>query len=131
MTDGVALGLNRRSGQRPIEPTFKTTPQTLGHALVTWFDSPMPAQPMSSADPRAFVVLSIYGSPGVYAMLVGSGLSAAGIHTDCEITVGLVRRVAALRRKTNLENLDAWYRQWFGHGGLMLGGRPYLPKYVT
>jgi hypothetical protein len=48
-----------------------------------------------NVDPLTQLAFSIYESKGVYALLLGSGLSrSAGIPTGWEITLDLVRRVA-------------------------------------
>jgi hypothetical protein len=52
---------------------------------------------MLDLDPFDALALSLHHSPGVYAILVGSGLShAAGIPTGWEITLNLVSRLATL-----------------------------------
>lgn len=49
-----------------------------------------------AGDPLTQLAFSIYENKGAYALLVGSGLSrAAEIPTGWEITLDLVRRVAA------------------------------------
>ncbi|MCY4012138.1 MAG: SIR2 family protein [Gammaproteobacteria bacterium] len=74
----------------------------------------MATQTSPAADPSAMLAFSVYGSPGVYALLVGSGLSsAAGIPTGWDITLDLVRRVAALRGETDHADWADWYRQAF------------------
>lgn len=57
------------------------------------------------------LALSLHHSPGVHAILVGSGLSrAAGIPTGWEITLDLIRRLAALDDVTEHEDWAKWYR---------------------
>lgn len=57
------------------------------------------------------LALSLHHSPGVHAILVGSGLSrAAGIPTGWEITLNLIGRLAALAGVTESEDWVAWYR---------------------
>ena len=57
------------------------------------------------------LALSLHHSPGVHAILVGSGLSrAAGIPTGWEITLNLIGRLAALDGVTESEDWAAWYR---------------------
>jgi SIR2-like domain len=57
------------------------------------------------------VALSLHHSPGVHAILVGSGLSrAAGIPTGWEITIDLIRRLAALGGVTEHNDWVQWYR---------------------
>jgi hypothetical protein len=48
-------------------------------------------------DPLVSLAHAVYSSKGVYAVLLGSGLSrAAGIPTGWEITLELIRRVAVV-----------------------------------
>ena len=57
------------------------------------------------------LALSLHHSPGVHAILVGSGLSrAAGIPTGWEITVELIRHLAALDGVSEHDDWAAWYR---------------------
>jgi len=61
------------------------------------------------------LALSLHHSPGVHAILVGSGLSrAAGIPTGWEITIDLIRRLAALDGVTEHDNWAKWYCDKFG-----------------
>ncbi|MDE0480906.1 MAG: hypothetical protein OXI13_14930, partial [Gammaproteobacteria bacterium] len=61
------------------------------------------------------LAFSIYENPGVYALLLGSGLSrAAGIPTGWEITLDLIRRVALAQGETDQSDWAAWYREKFG-----------------
>lgn len=54
----------------------------------------------------------MYENPGVYALLIGSGLSrAAGIPTGWEITLDLIRRVALLHGEGEQPDWVAWYRE--------------------
>ncbi|WP_445501045.1 SIR2 family protein [Microvirga sp. G4-2] len=67
---------------------------------------------MPSPELKAFdaLALSLHHSPGVYALLVGSGLSrSAGIATGWEITVDLIRRLAALDGVLEHPDWAAWY----------------------
>ena len=76
--------------------------------------------PMLTNDHLTRLSFSIYENRGVYAFLVGSGLSrAAEILTGWEITVDLIRRVA--RKQSEEEQPDwaacdwaAWYRKKTG-----------------
>ena len=66
---------------------------------------------MIELPPFDALALSLHHSPGVHAILVGSGLSrAAGIPTGWEITLDLIRRLAALDGVTEHEDWAAWYR---------------------
>lgn len=70
---------------------------------------------MIDLPPFDALALSLHHSPGVHAILVGSGLSrAAGIPTGWEITLDLVRRLAALDGLTEYEDWPKWYRDKYG-----------------
>lgn len=67
-----------------------------------------------SVDALTRIAFSIYGSPGVYALLVGSGLSrGAGIPTGWEVTLDLVRRLAIAQGENPQPDWAAWYRAKF------------------
>ena len=69
---------------------------------------------MIDLPPFDALALSLH-SPGVHAILVGSGLSrAAGIPTGWEITVDLIRRLAALDGVTEHDHWVQWYRDKHG-----------------
>jgi len=66
-------------------------------------------------DPLHSLAFSIYENPGVYCVLLGSGVSrAAEIPTGWEITLDLIRRIAALRGVTGEPDWAAWYKATFG-----------------
>ncbi len=66
-------------------------------------------------DPVHSLAFSIQANRGVYAVLVGSGISrAAKIPTGWEITLDLVRKLAALQSDTAEPDPEAWYREKFG-----------------
>jgi len=74
--------------------------------------------PTDGIDPRVALASSIHASPGVYALLVGSGVSrAAGIPTGYEVVESLAARVATLEGLV-LEQLSQTSIQWFAttHG---------------
>ena len=55
---------------------------------------------------------SIYENPGVYALLIGSGVSrAAEVPTGWEITLDLIRRVALAEGEEKQTDWAAWYRE--------------------
>ena len=55
---------------------------------------------------------SIYENPGVYALLIGSGVSrAAEVPTGWEITLDLIRRVALAQGEKEQTDWVAWYRE--------------------
>ena len=65
-------------------------------------------------DPVHSLAFSIQANRGVYAVLVGSGISrAAKIPTGWEITLDLVRKLAALQGDTAEPDPEAWYREKF------------------
>lgn len=67
-----------------------------------------------SADALTPLAFAVYGNPGVYALLLGSGLSrAAGIPTGWEITLDLIRRVAVAQGEADQPDWAAWYRGKF------------------
>ena len=61
------------------------------------------------------LAFSIHENRGVYALVVGSGLSrAAGIPTGWEITLDLIRRVARGQEVAEQDDWAGWYRGRFG-----------------
>lgn len=66
-------------------------------------------------DPAHSLAFSIQVNPGVYAVLLGSGVSrTVKIHTPWETTLGLIRRLAAIYEETTGADLEHWYRDKFG-----------------
>ena len=66
------------------------------------------------ADPITRLAFSIYGSPGVYVLLVGSGLSrAAEIPTGWEVTLDLIRLQALAQGESDQPDWATWYRKKF------------------
>jgi hypothetical protein len=65
--------------------------------------------------PEVKLALSIYDQPGVYALLLGSGISrSAGIPTGWEITLDLIKRVSVLYGETLHTDYYRWYIEKFG-----------------
>ena len=65
-------------------------------------------------DPIHSLAFSIQATPGVYAVLVGSGVSrAAGIPTGWEVTLDLIRKLAELRGETCDPDPEHWYKKKF------------------
>ena len=65
---------------------------------------------MFELEPFDALALSLHHSPGTCALLLGSGLSrAAGIPTGWEITLDLIRRLAAVNGTTEHVNWEAWF----------------------
>ena len=60
------------------------------------------------------LAFSIQANPGVYAVLIGSGVSrAANIHTGWEITLDLIRQLTELDEEKNDLDPVSWYQQKF------------------
>ena len=69
---------------------------------------------MTMIDPIHSLAFSIQANRGVYAVLVGSGVSrAAKIPTGWEITLDLIRKLAKLHGETSDPNPEHWYRKKF------------------
>jgi hypothetical protein len=65
-------------------------------------------------DPIHSLSFSIQANPGVYAVLIGSGISrAAQIPTGWEITLELIRKVALLRGEDCEPSPEEWHRKTF------------------
>ena len=66
-------------------------------------------------DPTLALAFAIHSNKGVFALLVGSGLSrSAGVMTGWEIVLDLIRRLAALTNEDCEPDPAAWYRRRFG-----------------
>src|SRR3981081_503142 len=66
-------------------------------------------------DPLTQLAFSMFENKGVYALLLGSGLSrAAEIPTGWEITLDLVRRIALGQRVEDQTDWAEWYRKTAG-----------------
>ncbi|MCK4226021.1 SIR2 family protein [candidate division WOR-3 bacterium] len=65
---------------------------------------------MTNEDKMIQLAFSIYSNPGVYAILIGSGVSrAAGIPTGWEIMLDLIRKIGAVSGEKEIENPEKWY----------------------
>ncbi len=65
-------------------------------------------------DPIDSLAFSIQSNPGVYALLLGSGVSrAAGIPTGWEITLDLVQRLAGPQKEKCKPDPEQWYLNKF------------------
>lgn len=70
---------------------------------------------MLSDDPLTQLAFSVYENKGVFALLLGSGLSrAADIPTGWEITVDLIRRIAKAQGIDDQADWAQWYREKTG-----------------
>ena len=66
-------------------------------------------------DPSTSLAFSVYGNKGVYALLLGSGVSrAAGVPTGWEVGLDLIRMMAHVMGEDPEPEADAWYRGKFG-----------------
>jgi len=66
-------------------------------------------------EPALKLAISLHTNPGVYALLLGSGISrAAGIPTGWEIVLDLIRKVAAALGEEPQPDPETWYHQRFG-----------------
>jgi hypothetical protein len=66
-------------------------------------------------EPVLKLAMSMHTNPGVYALLIGSGVSgAAGIPTGWGIVLDLICKVAAKRDEELPSNPETWYKQHFG-----------------
>jgi SIR2-like domain len=63
-------------------------------------------------DQMVSLAASVQASPGVYALLLGSGISrSAGVPTGWEVQLDLIRRVAAVRGEDPGPDPAVWYRE--------------------
>lgn len=63
-------------------------------------------------EPLIELAHAIHTRPGVYALLLGSGISrSAGIPTGYEVTLELIRRLAALEGVAELSDPTAWFQE--------------------
>ncbi|QOL52292.1 SIR2 family protein [Massilia litorea] len=66
-------------------------------------------------DPVSAIAFEIQSSKGVFALLLGSGVSfTSKIPTGWAITLDLVRKIAALQRKDCGDQPEVWYLRTFG-----------------
>lgn len=62
-------------------------------------------------DPTLGFAMSIHSSKGVYALLLGSGLSrSSAIPTGWEVVIDLIRKLAHLKNESCEPDPEAWYR---------------------
>src|SRR4051812_4688483 len=63
-------------------------------------------------DPFIGLAVSVQSNPGVYALLLGSGLSkAAGVPTGWDVVNNLIRRVAEVKKEDCDPDPAAWYQK--------------------
>ena len=66
-------------------------------------------------EPAQALALSMQSAPGVYAVLLGSGVSkAAGIPTGWEITLDLIRKLAGALGESPEPSPEHWYADKYG-----------------
>jgi hypothetical protein len=66
-------------------------------------------------DATLTLALNLHANPGVYALLLGSGVSTgAGMPTGWGVVQDLIRRLAAAKKDTPAPNEESWYRAAFG-----------------
>ena len=66
-------------------------------------------------DPIHTLAFSVQSNPGVYGLLLGSGVSrASGIPTGWEITLDLVQKLAALQGEDPNPTPEIWYHEKYG-----------------
>ncbi len=66
-------------------------------------------------DPILRLALAIHSSKGVYALLLGSGVSrSSAIPTGWEVVLDLIRRLAALKGESCDPDPEAWYKALTG-----------------
>lgn len=66
-------------------------------------------------DPMLSLAFAVYSSKGVYALLLGSGISSAsGIPTGWEVVLGLIRKLAKLEGEDCEPDPAAWFRKKHG-----------------
>jgi len=67
-------------------------------------------------EPELKLAIALHSSPGVYALLLGSGLSsAAGIPTGWQVTLDLIRKLAATQdvELADDQETERWYRETY------------------
>ncbi len=65
-------------------------------------------------DPETAIAFSVFENKGIFALLLGSGVSrAAQIPTGWEITLDLIRRIAGLQKVKEQPDWAVWYREKF------------------
>jgi len=66
-------------------------------------------------DPLHSLAFSIQANPGIYALLLGSGVSRSSrIPTGWEITLDLVRKLAEVTGESSIVDPAIWYREKYG-----------------
>lgn len=72
------------------------------------------SMPLIEIEPVDSLALTLHHSPGVQALLLGSGLSrSAGVPTGWEITLDLIRRLASVQGVADQLDWSTWYREQY------------------
>lgn len=75
--------------------------------------------PTSGVDPRVALATSVEATPGLYAVLVGSGMStAAGVPTGWEVVEDLIRSIAKAERANDAAVEDSPVAWWEASRGI-------------
>ena len=86
-------------------------------------------------DPLTSLAFSVYSGKGVYALLLGSGVSrSAEIPTGWEVTLDLVRKLAAVEGEDCDPDPESWYRKTYGSDpnySVLLGSLAITPSERT
>ena len=62
-------------------------------------------------DPITLLAFSMHSSPGVFALLLGSGVSkSSGIPTGWDIVIDLIRKLSILEEGTEAHDPESWFR---------------------
>ncbi len=75
-------------------------------------------------DPLLSLTMSMHSNPGIFALLLGSGVSRmSGIPTGWEITIDLIEKLAAIEGEDCLSGPEQWYTDKYGqpptYGGVL------------
>ena len=63
-----------------------------------------------SIDSILSLAISVHSNPGVYALLLGSGVSrSSGVPTGWEVVLSLIRKLAAVKGEPIPTDAEAWY----------------------
>lgn len=66
-----------------------------------------------ASDPLVSLASSIHAGPGVFALLLGSGVSASsGVPTGWDVSLDLIQRLAVLREEQAGDDPISWYRSY-------------------